>query len=76
MSAIPSPALALTSAFGRLERSSAHVLDASMNRNDGHLAAALADQVEAKAQVRASVALVRFADEMYNALLDIGRERR
>jgi hypothetical protein len=30
--------------------------------------------IEAKAQAKAGVALVRFADEMYEALLDIGRD--
>lgn len=76
MSAIPSPALALTSAFGRFERSSARVLDASIHRDDGALAVALADQVAAKAEVKASVALVLFADEMWNALLELGVPRR
>lgn len=73
MSATPSPALALTRAFGRLELSSARVLNAA--HGDGDLATALAEQIEVKAQIRASIALVRFSDEMTKALLDIARPR-
>ena len=76
MEAIPHAARALTSAFGRCETASARVLEAALGSGDEDLGSAMVDMIEAKTQVKASVAVVRFADEMYQALLDIGREPR
>ncbi len=76
MSAIPSPALALARAFDRFERSSARALDAATLGESAELVSAFVDQGEAKIQVKASVALVRVADEMWDALLSLKVEGR
>ena len=55
MSAIPSPALALTRAFDRLERSGARVVNAAQSADGADLPAAIVDQMDAKAQARAQV---------------------
>jgi len=34
----------------------------------------MVDMIEAKTQVKAGVAIIRFADEMWDALLSISRE--
>ena len=74
MSATPSPALALSRAFDRFERSSARALDAVADVGDADLASALVNQDEAVTEVKAVVATVRFSDEMWRALLEIGKE--
>jgi hypothetical protein len=74
MTAIPHAALALTSALDRFEHASAHVLEAVTGRDDAALADALVDRMEAKTQAKAGVLVIRFADEMWDALLEIGRE--
>lgn len=74
MSAIPSPALALARAFDRFERSSVRALNA--NGDSAELADALVEQIGAKHQAQAALAQVRFADEMWKALLEIGSARR
>jgi hypothetical protein len=76
MSAIPSPALALTRAFDRLERSSARVINAAQSADGAELPTAIVDQMDAKAQARAAIALVKFSDEMTKALLDLARQPR
>lgn len=73
MTAIPHAALALTSALGRFERSASSVLEAATGADGAELGGALAEMSAAKTQARASVAVIRFADEMYRALLDLGR---
>jgi hypothetical protein len=40
------------------------------------LAPAIVDQMDAKAQARAAMALVKFSDEMTKALLDMARGPR
>jgi hypothetical protein len=74
MTAIPHAALALTSALGRFELAGSRLLEAATGSGDG-AEAALVEKIEAKAQAKAGVALVRFADEMYQALLEIGADR-
>ena len=74
MTAIPHAAEALTSAFSRFEHAASRVLGAALGSNDDDQAAAAVDMMEAKAQAKAAVAVVRFSDEMYQALLDIGKE--
>jgi hypothetical protein len=74
MTAIPHAALALTSALGRFEFAGSRLLEAATGAGDA-AEAALVDLIEAEAQAKAGVALVRFADDVYRALLDIGRER-
>jgi flagellar hook-basal body complex protein FliE len=75
MSAIPSPALALARAFDHFEQSSARALSAAQG-DDGELVSAMTDMRKAKIEVIANVAVIRFSDEMWKALLDIGRPPR
>ena len=74
MTAIPHAALALTSALDRFGHASARVLEAVTGADDADLGAALVEMTEAKTQAKAGVAVIRFADEMYQALLEIGQE--
>ena len=74
MPAIPHAALALTSALDRFGHASARVSEAVTGASDADLGAALVEMSEAKTQAKAGVALIRFADEMFEALLEIGRE--
>lgn len=73
MTAIPHAAEALTSALSRFEHASSRMLGAATGANDDQ-AAAVVDMIEAKAQAKAAVAVVRFSDEMFRALIDIGKE--
>ena len=74
MTAIPHAALALTSALDRFGHASARVLEAVTGADDADLGAAFVEMSAAKTQAKASVAVIRFADEMYDALLQIGQE--
>ncbi len=74
MTAIPHAALALTSALDRFGHASARVLEAVTGAGDADLGAALVETTQAKTQAKASVAVIRFADEMYEALLQITEE--
>ncbi len=74
MTAIPHAALALTSALDRFGHASVRVLEAVTGADDTDLGAALVEMSAAKTQAKASVAVIRFADEMYEALLAIGQE--
>lgn len=74
MTAIPHAAQALTSALDRFELASVRVLEAVTGAEDGNLGAALVDLSTAKTQAKAGVMVIRFADEMWDALLDIGRD--
>ncbi len=74
MTAIPHAALALTSALDRFGHASARVLEAVTGADDAAMAEGLVEMTEAKTQAKAGVALIRFADEMYEALLQIGQE--
>ncbi len=73
MTAIPHAAMALTSALDRFGLASSRVLEAVTGAGEETPEAALVDMTMAKTQVKASVAVVRFADEMWAALLDIGQ---
>ena len=74
MTAIPHAALALTSALDRFGHASARVLEAVTGGDDLALSEAFVEMMEAKTQAKADVALIRFSDEMFEALLEIGRE--
>lgn len=74
MTAIPHAALALTSALDRFGHASVRVLEAVTGADDTDLGAALVEMSAAKTQAKAGVAVIRFADEMYEALLAIGQE--
>ena len=76
MTAIPHAALALTSALDRFGHASARVLEAVTGADDADLGAALVEMTEAKTQAKAGVAVIRFADEVYEALLAIGQEHQ
>lgn len=73
MTAIPHAALALTSALDRFGHASARVLEAVTGADEADLGAALADMSAAKTQARAGVAVIRFADEMWDEILRIGQ---
>jgi len=74
MTAIPHAAVALTSALDRFGHASARVLEAVTGADDAALANGLVEMIEAKAQAKAGVALIRFSDEMFDALIAIGQE--
>jgi hypothetical protein len=76
MTAIPHAAEALTSALDRFGHASARVLEAVTGVGDADLGASLVDMSMAKAQAKAGVAVLRFSDEMWNALVEIGQEPR
>ncbi len=74
MTAIPHAALALTSTLDRFGHASARVLEAVTGADDAGLGSALVEMSAAKTQAKASVAVIHFADEMFQALLEIGQE--
>jgi hypothetical protein len=74
MTAIPHAAEALTSALDRFGHASSRLLGAVTGAGESDLGAALADMSAAKTQAKASVAVIRFADEMWDALIEIGQE--
>jgi hypothetical protein len=73
MTAIPHAALALTSALDRFGLASSRVLGA-VTGADEDLGSALVDMTMAKVQAKASVALIHFSNEMWDALLEIQRD--
>lgn len=73
MTAIPHAALALTSALDRFGHASARVLEAVTGADEKDLGAALVQMSAAKTQAKAGVAVIRFADEMWDALIEMGR---
>ncbi len=75
MLAIPSPMLALARAFDRFELSTARMLDATQGVNGADLESALNKQSQALVEVKASVATVRFAEDLWQALLEIGKSQ-
>jgi hypothetical protein len=75
MTAIPHAALALTSALDRFGSASSRVLGAVTGGDDGAVASAFVDMSTAKVQAIAGIAMIRFSDEMYKALLDMTKER-
>ncbi len=76
MTAIPHAAVALTSALDRFGQASPRLLEAVTGGDDAAMADAFVEMTEAKAQLKAGIALVRFSDEMFSALLEIAREPR
>jgi len=74
MTAIPHAAEALTSALDRFGHASLRVLEAVTGVSDDDFGAALVDMSAAKAQAKASVAVIRFSDEMWRALVEIVQE--
>ena len=76
MTAIPHAAEALTSALDRFGHASSRVLGAVTGVDEADLGAALVDLSAAKAQAQAGVAVLRFSDAMWRALVEIGYEPR
>jgi hypothetical protein len=76
MTAIPHAAEALTSALDRFGHASWRVLGAVTGGDEADLGSALVDMTAAKMQAKAGVAVIRFSDEMWNALVEIGQEPR
>jgi hypothetical protein len=74
MTAIPHAAEALTSALDRFGHASSRVLGAVTGVSDADLGSALVDMSAAKAQAQAGVAVIRFSDEMWRALVEIVQE--
>lgn len=74
MTAIPHAAQALTSALDRFELASVRVLGAVTGADDEDLGSALVEMSAVKMQAKASVMTIRFADEMWDALLELGRD--
>ena len=74
MTAIPHAALALTSALGRFDAAATRAVEAATGADDVAIGEAMVEMIEAKTQVKAGVAIIRFADEMWDALLSIGSE--
>jgi len=74
MTAIPHAALALTSALDRFGHASVRMLEAVTGAGEADLGASVAELSAAKTQVKAGVTVIRFGDEMYQALLEIGQE--
>ncbi|MBX3511451.1 MAG: hypothetical protein KF700_09630 [Hyphomonadaceae bacterium] len=74
MTAIPHAAMALTSALGRFEHSSLQLLEAATGGGDGDLGAALAGMTAAKTQFKAGVAVIRFSEQMWDALIELAQE--
>src|SRR5262249_47483086 len=71
MTAIPHAAEALTSALDRFEQASTRLLGAVSGVGDGDAGEQLVEITAAKMQFSAGVALIRFSDEMWSALMDI-----
>ena len=74
MTAIPHAAEALTSALDRFGHASARVLEAVTGVGDVDLGESLVDVMKAKVQAKASIAVIRFSEEMWDALVEIGKE--
>ena len=71
MTAIPHAAEALSNASGRFERAGQRMLEAASGAEGEDVGAAMADMISAKAHYKAGLAVVRFSNEMWGALLDI-----
>jgi len=74
MTAIPHAAVALTSALGRFDAAASRAVEAATGADDVAMGEALVEMTQAKTQAKAGVAIIRFADEMWDALLSIGRD--
>ena len=74
MTAFPHAAEALTSALDRFGHASARVLEAVTGAGDADLGESLVELTKAKVQAKASIAVIRFSDEMWDALVAIGKE--
>jgi hypothetical protein len=76
MTAFPHAAEALTSALDRFGHASVRVLEAVTGVGDADLGESLVEMTKAKVQAKASIAVIRFSEEMWDALVEIGQEPR
>lgn len=77
MTAIPHAARALTSAHGRFERASGRLLGAATGAGESDdLAEPMLEMIEAAHQAKASIAVIKFSDDMMAALLEMQSKRR
>ncbi|MBX9745577.1 MAG: hypothetical protein K2X34_01665 [Hyphomonadaceae bacterium] len=74
MTAIPHAAMALTSALDRFGHAGSRVLEAVTGGDDVAVGESLVAMSEAKVQAQASIAVIRFSDDMFKALLEIGQQ--
>jgi hypothetical protein len=74
MTAIPHAAEALTSALDRFGHASSRVLEAVTGADEADLGSALVEMSAAKVQAKASIAVINFSNEMWDALVEIGQE--
>jgi hypothetical protein len=65
---------ALTGATDRFEHASMRLLGAVSGGDMDDAGAALADMSAARVQFKAAAAVIRFSNEMWDALLEIGRD--
>ena len=73
MTAIPHAALALTSALDRFEQAGSKMLEAVTGADDASIGSAFVDMSTAKVQAVAAISMIRFSDEMWKALVDLGQ---
>lgn len=71
MSSLAIAASALSGAYGRFDRAAGEVLAAAPTGDLASLSQAFVGMAEAKTDVRAAAAVLRTADQMTGALLDI-----
>jgi hypothetical protein len=67
-----SPATALKSAVSHLDHANDRLLRAVSGVSGEDPANALADQLQARTEIRASIGVIRMSDEMTKELLNIG----
>lgn len=72
---LPAAATALDAASHQFERAGARLIDAA-GGSESDAGEALADMAQAKVQYRAALSVIRFSNEMWDALLEIGADRR
>ena len=71
MQALSTAAAGMTSAFARADASAARTVRFGAPADDVNLAQEVVEQISAKSELKANVAVARTADEMLGALLDI-----
>jgi flagellar hook protein FlgE len=76
VTAIPHAAEALTSASGRFEFASARLLEAASGVGGPDMAHALVEMSLAKTQFKAGIAVMRFADDMWDALIELAQDTK
>jgi hypothetical protein len=65
---------ALSSAGSRFDRAAKRMVEAASSGDLSGATNAIVDMAEAEAQFKGATAVVRFSSEMWDALLEIGRD--